>query len=172
MSYDSRMQVAERTYTPASASVSSARHFVTDTLGGWSADGLAWSAQQVVSELATNAVLHAATPFTVVLSLDGNLLRIVVRDDSSRVPRPRNYSQDATTGRGLALVAMLAVAWGVQQDGSGKSIWCELIGNEGELDGPIDLDAFLGDDDLLDLAGPEGPGDPTPSAMAGLRRVA
>ena len=151
MPYDARMRQTERTFAPASESVSAARRFVSDVLDGWQMDGVVWAAQQVISELATNAVLHAATPFTVVLVIAGDAVRVEVRDDSSRAPRQRHYSQEATTGRGLALVASLARAWGVQHDAQGKSVWCELTTEEPGADAEIDLDAFLSADDVGEL---------------------
>ncbi len=172
MSYDARMRLAELTFAPASESVSAARRFTADTLSQWSADGLVWTAQQVVSELATNAVLHAATDFSVVLSYAEDVLRIEVRDQSARAPRQRHYGQDATTGRGLTLVATLARAWGVQHDAEGKHIWCELVAELGDDDAEIDLDAFLSADDVMDVGEQRGGRDRAPGEASALRRVA
>nr|WP_202486197.1 ATP-binding protein [Streptomyces sp. SID4985] len=53
-------------------------------------------------------------------------VRLEVADASSRAPVPRCAGDDATGGRGLALVDCLADRWGWQAEGAGKSIWCEL----------------------------------------------
>ena len=108
-----------------------ARAFLTQSLEGWGADDLAWPAAQLVSELATNAVLHARTPFTLQLELTADRLRIAVRDGSPVRPSQRHYGDSATTGRGLALLTSLAGAWGSEADGDGKWVWCELsVGHE------------------------------------------
>ena len=170
--YDARMRLAELTFAPVSESVSAARRFTADTLSQWSADGLVWTAQQVVSELATNAVLHAATEFVVVLSFADDVLRIEVRDQSARAPRQRHYGRDATTGRGLTLVATLARAWGVQHDGDGKHIWCELAAELDDSEAEIDLDSFLSADDALSLGEQRSPRDRAPGETSSLRLAA
>jgi anti-sigma regulatory factor (Ser/Thr protein kinase) len=110
---------------PRSASL--ARRFVTETLTDWDADGFTWDASVIVSELTTNAVLHARTRFTVTLSLLADVLRIEVADGSTRVPIPRDYGRQATTGRGLAMLGALTRAHGVHATHEGKTVWCELV---------------------------------------------
>ncbi|HVF18811.1 MAG TPA: ATP-binding protein [Mycobacteriales bacterium] len=165
------MRQAERTFDPVSESVSAARRFVSDVLSDWLMEALVWPAQQIISELATNAVLHAATPFTVVLILGDDAVRVEVRDSSSRAPRQRHFSDEATTGRGLALVSSLTRAWGVQQGAMGKSVWCELTAEEPRADVAVDLDAFLSADDVIGLdldprAADGAPGDVTTQLAA------
>src|SRR4051812_20415725 len=81
----------------------------------------------VASELATNALLHARTQFTLTLTLDGDRLRLTMADGSATRPRMRRFnSAEATTGRGLRMVAQLSHAWGVEKDGHGKAVWCEF----------------------------------------------
>jgi len=114
----------------------------------------------LVTELTTNAVLHAATAYDVDIEqrTDGTV-RIGVTDGSPRKPRPRDYATDATTGRGLGLVESLAMAWGTSTRAAGKTVWCDVAPDPSEgLSVEPDLDAFLLDDDL-DLAGePAGEG--------------
>jgi anti-sigma regulatory factor (Ser/Thr protein kinase) len=81
----------------------------------------------LVSELVTNALLHARSAPTVELSRDGDRVRIGVRDDSPVVPRRRRYANDAATGRGIALVEQLATDWGSERVGDGKRVWFELL---------------------------------------------
>lgn len=81
----------------------------------------------VVTELATNAVLHARTDFTVSITIDRSQLRVSVTDGSPAQARLRRHGDpDATTGRGLHMVAGLSTAWGVSPDGAGKTTWCDL----------------------------------------------
>ncbi len=56
----------------------------------------------MVSELASNAVLHARTPYSVTASRDGDLVRVEVRDGSSLMPHVRQYSLEAPDGSGAA----------------------------------------------------------------------
>ena len=134
------MTHAESTFTATPAHVGAARRFVTATLEEWSADGFVWAATTVVSELATNALLHARSEFTVSLELDGDVLRIAVSDRSLRLPQQRRYDADATTGRGLHLLHELSSADGVDVTASGKTVWCELRATE-RSDGGQDLSA-------------------------------
>ena len=138
---------------PAADSVRTARRFLRETLATWDAEPLEWTASQVLSELVTNAVLHAGTPVTVALALrpDGRL-RLEVTDGSPRIPQQRRYGRQATTGRGIALVAGLAADWGVEHRSGGKTVWCEMAA--GPVDEP-DLSAFLTDEELVSLASEE-----------------
>lgn len=107
------------------ASVPAARRFVADALEELGLDEAAWAAQLCVSELATNAALHAKTEFTISVAPDRDgAVRIEVRDGSRRTPRVRQYDGEATTGRGLQILDELAIAWGVELvEGGGKVVW-------------------------------------------------
>jgi hypothetical protein len=83
-------------------------------------------AQLVVSELATNAVIHAGTPFSVAVRSDGSSVRIAVQDWSSMQPVMRDMNPVALSGRGLRLIAMVSRAWGVEYGPNGKTVWAEL----------------------------------------------
>jgi anti-sigma regulatory factor (Ser/Thr protein kinase) len=121
----------ELTLPGVTASVPAARRFVRRTLASWELDTLVEAACLVVSELTTNAVLHARSEFTVRLLLDGaGDLRLEVLDGSQRAPRPRSYSNGSTTGRGLSIVEDLVSTWGVEGRPDGKVVWVEL-GREG-----------------------------------------
>ncbi len=85
----------------------------------------------LVSELVTNAVVHTGAPAVLSLSLPSEAaaaapVRLEVADASTRAPVPRCADDDATGGRGLALVDGLADRWGWSAEGAGKRIWCEL----------------------------------------------
>ncbi|HEX7106546.1 MAG TPA: ATP-binding protein [Acidothermaceae bacterium] len=80
----------------------------------------------LVSELVTNAVVHARTDVTLRVILRRGVLRIEVTDGSPIVPAPRRPAGLAGTGRGLQLVDRLADRWGVSKARRGKTIWFEL----------------------------------------------
>ncbi|MCX5361645.1 ATP-binding protein [Streptomyces sp. NBC_00124] len=91
------------------------------------------TAQQVVAELAANAVTHARLPgrdFELRLGLlhpeSEPTLRIEVSDP--RADRPLRYvtDPDAEGGRGLLLVTLLSRTWGVTERVVGKTVWAEL----------------------------------------------
>ena len=54
---------AEQSFPSDVSTVATARRFVGDTLEAWGADDLSWTAMLLVTELTTNAVLHAGTPY-------------------------------------------------------------------------------------------------------------
>lgn len=80
----------------------------------------------LVSELTTNAVLHATGRPQLHIVQTGRSVRVEVADTSPVLPRPRDYELDASTGRGLALVEALASAWGSAPTPDGKVVWFEL----------------------------------------------
>jgi anti-sigma regulatory factor (Ser/Thr protein kinase) len=85
-------------------------------------------ARLVVSELTSNAVQHARTPFTLVVASDEEGLLLSVSDEAGPW-RPAHRADPvlAEQGRGLRLVELLSAAWGVAvQAGSGKTVWARL----------------------------------------------
>jgi anti-sigma regulatory factor (Ser/Thr protein kinase) len=96
-------------------------------------------AEQIVAELAANAVLHGGVQgrdFRLTLTLDrpsaGVVLRIAVTDArGDQVPVSTTDFEtpaDAETGRGLLLVTALADRWGTEPyPPGGKTVWAELI---------------------------------------------
>jgi anti-sigma regulatory factor (Ser/Thr protein kinase) len=106
-----------------------ARHFVADILaGGGHAGTLLEDAELLVTELATNAVIHAHSPFSIVVRADHSRVRISVSDTSAVRPAQRDEGPMATSGHGLRLVAALSVDWGVEVTADGKTVWAELQG--------------------------------------------
>ena len=85
-----------------------------------------------LSELASNAVVHSRSRepggcFTVHARLDGNRLRVEVRDQGGSWQSPGRTSEDAQNGRGLLIVGQLAARWGCEgHSQSGWSVWFEL----------------------------------------------
>lgn len=103
-----------------------ARRYVDDELTAAGFEDAVMPAQLLVSELVTNAILHARTPLRVSIEQRGDLVRVNVADESGLRPRTRAHSIDSGTGRGLVLVERMATRWGVEPDDSGKVVWFEL----------------------------------------------
>jgi hypothetical protein len=110
---------------PIVESTPMARHWITQRLRDLPAE-VSECAALLTSELVTNAVLHAATPFTVTLHLMTDRIRVDVADGSPVPPSIKDYATDAATGRGLTLFNTLASDWGVQPVIGGKIVWFEL----------------------------------------------
>jgi anti-sigma regulatory factor (Ser/Thr protein kinase) len=81
-----------------------------------------------VSEVVTNAVLHARTPIELHLRDDGTTIRVEVRDESTVAPVRRHVESASPTGRGLHLLDRLADRWGVEMRSDGKTVWFEFHG--------------------------------------------
>ncbi|MDA8297400.1 MAG: ATP-binding protein [Actinomycetota bacterium] len=113
-------------FANAPESVARARAFVTACLPD--ADGpLRFIAALLTSELATNAVRHTATTYTIAVAADDDEVRIGVGDASSVQPVPRSAGLDEYDGRGLKIVDALADRWGIDPGVSGgKQVWVVL----------------------------------------------
>jgi hypothetical protein len=137
-----------RGFDAVGESVRAAREFLAATVEDWQADDLEWPLIQSVSELACNAVIHAKTLFTVTLEeLDAGGYRLGVTDASPRLPQPRHYGAESTTGRGLRLVEQMSRGWGVETTEASKTVWAEFDASpviNFDVDGL--LDAFDVDD--------------------------
>lgn len=120
------MPHAEVTLPGESSSVPTARRFVESILEAWGQPQHGWTAALLISELTANSTLHARTPFTVRVSLDGDAVRLEVTDGSPRTPMLRDYGSAATTGRGMRLVDDLSAAWGVDPQPGGKTVWVSI----------------------------------------------
>jgi two-component sensor histidine kinase len=84
----------------------------------------------VASELVGNAVIHAAASFDHALDVtwDVEPEAVVVRvlDGSSDLPRQRSTNENETGGRGLSIVAAIALDWGVRRNDTGKQVWARV----------------------------------------------
>jgi anti-sigma regulatory factor (Ser/Thr protein kinase) len=90
-------------------------------------DATARTAALLVSELATNAVVHTRSArFTVCLDQADDIEIAVLDHDTETVPRPRASGGWDTGGRGLVLVQGLSDMWGIAQAGDGKWVWSRL----------------------------------------------
>ncbi|GAA2446549.1 ATP-binding protein [Streptomyces glaucus] len=115
-------------YDPRPCAVREARAEVRRQLEAWGLaerDDVVEVAELLVSELATNALLHSATRFRLTLFAAHGVLRCEVTDADRRVPQVLDAGC-AENGRGMLLVQALARRWGCHQDGQGKTVWFEL----------------------------------------------
>ncbi|MFJ6723616.1 SpoIIE family protein phosphatase [Streptomyces sp. NPDC091281] len=177
------------TLVGSSLAPGAARDLVRAALTEWRAAGvpgapdlsdlLAEDAILVVSELVTNAVVHAGTEVDVDCRLetapaagaagpDGPAVVVEVTDHHpSRAPRdgaPEASYETPEYGRGLRLVAALAEAWGVTYRRGTKSVWARLPSRTGDDDGPLGATRLPADPHLA-FAEALAP-DPGPAARA------
>jgi anti-sigma regulatory factor (Ser/Thr protein kinase) len=109
--------------------VQHARSFVADTLAGWGRADLIDAAALVVTELATNAVRHTPSDFSVsLLRRTDDAVRVAVGDSDPVPPRMRLGGINEPNGRGLLLVDGMTACWGYDVVGDGKVVWAEMRG--------------------------------------------
>ena len=114
-------------FVPAPEAVAAARRFVREALASWGETHLLADGELIVSELATNAVIHGLSPFRASVERTVHAVRIAVEDAGPGLPKRRRATQDAPGGRGVAIVESLAHRWGCDQLDSGKVFWAELL---------------------------------------------
>jgi len=111
-------------FPPSSGSVGRARMLVRSAHRGMPSNTRE-AVELIVSELATNAVTHAATPFTVRLIV-GSTVRVELADGSPAPPVLRRPSSRVAGGRGLVIVEEFADRWGSYPVDNGKVVWAEV----------------------------------------------
>ena len=116
--------VCEQIFEPRPSEIGEAREFVHQAL----VDELP-NTQDIVlmtSELATNVVQHAQTPFVIRVIVEDFAVRVEVGDGDSEVPVIDEKGTDATGGGGLQVVNELATSWGVETHKYGKRVWFQV----------------------------------------------
>ncbi|GAA2883979.1 hypothetical protein GCM10010517_47250 [Streptosporangium fragile] len=103
--------------------VGTARRLAREVLAAWGLPALADDVATVVSEVVTNAVVHAKSPVTFSLSRRGRSVRGEVTDRGAAWPTLLAAGPDEERGRGLAIVAAYADRWGVEPAPEGKTVW-------------------------------------------------
>ena len=114
-----------------------ARDFARQALHAWgwlpaaSADqrAAAEDVLLVVSELVTNACLHAEGPDELRIACDNKVLRVEVSDRGAGQPAPRTpHRAGRPGGHGMFIVQRLCLDWGVVRTPgvTGKTVWAEL----------------------------------------------
>ncbi|MCG8968340.1 SpoIIE family protein phosphatase [Streptomyces sp. CL12-4] len=132
---------AHVTLLGSSLAPGAARAMVRATLADWAAlalpgtqqltGHLAADALVIVSELVTNAVVHAGTDVEVVLRLEETGTLVVEATDHHPARAPRDGDRETPDetpeyGRGLRLVAALSEAWGITYRPGTKTVWARL----------------------------------------------
>ncbi len=123
-----------QTYEARPQSSRAARHFVNRWLDEHALGKFADRVPLAVSELAANAVLHTAKPFTISICGDADTVRVEAVDSApDLVPVAsalHGIASDITslseTGRGLLIAGSLANRWGVDLSATVKTIWFEF----------------------------------------------
>lgn len=120
--------MSELRLPPTTDSVPLARRFVRQQLRDSECD--VDTVVLLVSEVVTNAVLHARSDIRVSLEVRSDTARVEVVDSSPAPPRLHRFHIESATGRGLRLLDQLSMAWGVEpaltDDGTGKVVWFEV----------------------------------------------
>lgn len=86
------------------------------------------SATIVVSELVTNVLVHCddAGPLTLTLELLDGVVRLAVADREPGLPTQRQAQATDVGGRGLSIVAQMALTWSVEPSPGGKRVVVDL----------------------------------------------
>jgi anti-sigma regulatory factor (Ser/Thr protein kinase)/ABC-type transporter Mla MlaB component len=113
--------------TPDPEAPGRSRTFAAGVCAQWSLHAITDDVVLVVSELVTNAVVHARTNAELQLAQGRAVLTVAVADHAAILPRAEAAEPLARTGRGLLLVTRLADAFGsYRRQGGGKVVWCAL----------------------------------------------
>ena len=109
------------------------RRAAVQQLDRWGVLTASGEAELLVTELATNVVKHVGEGAlaTLILERKGERLRLEVHDMSPVVTTIRATECGEECGRGLHLLAAMAVDWGTVLTAAGKSVWCELALTDG-----------------------------------------
>ena len=116
----------------APASVALARRALSDDLRAAGVfDNAVRDAALVVSELLSNAILHAyplpGERLQVAWAVDGSSVEVAVSDGgSATVPHAGHPLPSSISGRGLSIVEHLCQTWGVRADDVGLTVWAVL----------------------------------------------
>jgi serine phosphatase RsbU (regulator of sigma subunit)/anti-sigma regulatory factor (Ser/Thr protein kinase) len=113
---------------PMPESVKAARDWARAQLEEWHIDeGDQHTIVSGVSELITNAVLHAGTESHLTLDLDSGVIAVTVADSGNRgEPLLTGAETMAVRGRGLSLVRAISDSFGAHRTSSGSTVWFEV----------------------------------------------
>ena len=125
---------ADEELPPDATSAGRARRLVRAALEGSESEENLDAAQLAISEIVTNALVHAGTAMRLRILMAGQGVRVELTDGSPRLPSPRTFGVASPTGRGLLLVQELVTRWGAHPTPAGKVVWFEMNGGEAALD--------------------------------------
>ncbi|MEU2867901.1 SpoIIE family protein phosphatase [Streptomyces olivoreticuli] len=115
--------------------IAEARRQLRLLMHDWPDEDQVDSAVLMVSEMATNVLVHTDGDALLSAQISGErgtrCIRVDVADASDELPHRRHPGEMASSGRGLVLMELLAGAWGVDPRGEGKNIWFELYEADG-----------------------------------------
>lgn len=114
-------------FIPVPQAVTAVRRFVTGVLRLWHEDDLVADATLVATELASNAISHADSPFRISVDRAVGVVCIAIQDATTTPARRRQAAIDADGGRGMAIVEALSRRWGCDDLIGGKVVWAELV---------------------------------------------
>ncbi|WUO43980.1 ATP-binding protein [Streptomyces sp. NBC_00285] len=120
-------------FEAAAGEVRLLRRAAAKQLSRWGMPAATDEAELLVTELATNVVKHVGegAAATLILEWRGERLRLEVHDKSRAAPSLKSAACDEECGRGLHLLATLAVDWGTVLTATGKAVWCEIPAGAG-----------------------------------------
>lgn len=128
----------ETALEPVPSSAALAREFVSKHLVANHLAHLVEDVRLVASELATNAVAHAQTPFVVALRRTKESVWLAVIDESAKAPVHSSAGPTDLGGRGMTIVESLSESWGSSTDPHGtKSVWASFAITEGQGLNPV-----------------------------------
>ncbi|MGW5786412.1 ATP-binding protein [Streptomyces sp. NPDC003757] len=130
-------QARRLSFEDASGVVPLARDFTREALYAWGWLPSATADQRaaaedvllVVSELVTNACLHAEGPDELWITCEKKVIRVEVSDRGTGQPAPRTpHRAGRPGGHGMFIVERLSLDWGVVRTPgvAGKRVWAEL----------------------------------------------
>jgi anti-sigma regulatory factor (Ser/Thr protein kinase) len=113
---------------PDPAAVSESRQFLRTTLREWRVDdSVADAAVVCLSELVTNALVHAYDGCLVRAVLHDGVVRVSVRDSGAGAAQVAPAEDPLQVhGRGLQLVEALSSRWGHHVEDDGLAVWFEI----------------------------------------------
>lgn len=127
-----------RVFLPTPQAVPAVRRFVTGVLQTWDEqhllrpegdvdpESIIADALLACSEMATNAVLHARSPFLLSLNRSAHGVLVAVEDAAGGAARRQASAPTDLGGRGLAIVQAVADRWGCEPLEHGKVVWAEV----------------------------------------------
>lgn len=136
------LKVARRDFPPTPETAAAAREFIHDTLLSWGVPGPFDDVILLVSELVTNAVIHARSSLEVTARRREGSTEVMVTDSTPERAVPQAgplavetsppTEDDREGGLGLALASAIASSWGVSYGRNDKAVWFRLDDSPGE----------------------------------------